>query len=117
MNDLQPNITTILNQMILANVNGCINEIEENLKKKIIFENKPFLTIDDVVELTGLKKSSLYNYMNQGLLSFYKINNKKVFFKMDDISNFIFNKKNYYNSKTEMRQEALNEYLQLDKLV
>ena len=107
----RPNMTTIMNQMILEVVNGCIFEIEAKLKNDILVKNNPILTVDDVVKITGLKRSSVYNYMNDGLISYYKLNNKKVYFKIEDINNFIFNKKNYCKAKNELKQEALKEYL------
>ncbi len=81
----QLNMITMMNQMILEVVNGCINDIEDKLKTDILVKNNSILTVDDVVRITGLKKSSVYNYMNDGLISYYKLNNKKVFFKIEDI--------------------------------
>jgi predicted DNA-binding transcriptional regulator AlpA len=109
MMDMKNDITTVLNQMILAAVESHVHQIKDDLKKQILVENKPFLTIDDLIELTGLQKSTIYNYMSDGLITFYKVNSKKVFFRLQDIENFIFSEK--HKSKLELKQEALNEYL------
>ena len=109
MMEIKNDITTVINQMILAAVESHVHQIKEDLKKQILVENKPFLTIDDVIELTGLQKSTIYNYMSEGLITFYKVNSKKVYFKMQDIEDFIFSAK--HKSKLQLKQEALNEYL------
>jgi predicted DNA-binding transcriptional regulator AlpA len=113
--EFQPDLTTIIQQMVLAVVNGRFDQIKDDLTKQILVENKPFLKIDDVVELTGLKKSSVYNAISQGLISYYRPNNKHVYFRLQDVENFIFNQKHYHKSIIELKQEALGQYLNLKK--
>lgn len=110
----QPDMMTqMMTLMIQEIVSDCIQEIEANLVKKIISENKPFLTMEDVVELTGLKRSTIYTYLNEGKLTHYKISNKKIFFRLEDVNQFIFSRKNLRTSKTELKQEALTKYIKI----
>ncbi len=110
----QPDILSqMMTRMIQDIVDERIQDIEANLVKKILIKNSPVLTVENVVELTGLKRSTIYTYMNEGKLTHYKISNKKVYFRLEDITSFIFNRENLRTSKTELKQEAFKEYLKL----
>ena len=74
-------------------------------------ENKPFLKLNDVCELTGLSKSTIYSYINENKISYYKLNGKNLFFKFDDIKSFIMNEKHYFKSKAQIYKEAETQYI------
>jgi excisionase family DNA binding protein len=91
-----------------------LNEIEEKLKRKILIENKAFLTVQDAAMLMDVSKSTVYNLINKSLLPFYKINSKKVYFKLLDINDYILDHR--HKSRTELKQEALEQFLNLKKV-
>jgi excisionase family DNA binding protein len=52
------------------------------------------LKVSEAADFLKIKTTTLYNWINQGKITCYKINNKLVYFKKDDLLNFIFNEKN-----------------------
>ena len=107
--ETESNIDNIIKQMIQAEIQNRIEEIKSVLMKEILIENKPFLTLHDVAQLTGLKKTTLYTYMNKGLITYYRPNSKHVFFRLSDVNDLIFRNKS--TSKAQIEREALSIYL------
>lgn len=67
---------------------------------------KEMLTVDEAVKFMGLSKSSLYKMSADRALPVYKPNGKKIYFKKDDLVNFL--KQNRVMSQQEIEQEAIN---------
>ena len=110
-NEQQNTIDSYLNQAINEVVDARINEMKSMLKKDLIEENKPFLTLTDVCSLTGLSSSTIYSYVSLGKISYYKPAGKQIYFKYDDVVKFIMNEKHYYKSKSALISDAETMYI------
>ena len=54
-------------------------------------EQRPFLTLDEASQYLGISKNTIYRYTSQGALIFYKLRNRKLYFKIDDLNEFVLN--------------------------
>lgn len=111
MNTVQPDMTEVMNQMILAVVDGRISEIRDEVKKEILVQNKPFLTVSDVSELTGLQKTTIYKYCSEGKIGFYRPTGKHTFFTWDNIREFVLSEQSYNKAKSEIRRKVQTEFI------
>ena len=53
-------------------------------------DNQTPLTVDEAAEFTGFKKSYLYRLSSLGRIPVYRPNGGKIFFRRDELSEFIF---------------------------
>jgi excisionase family DNA binding protein len=53
-------------------------------------QNKTALSVDEAAEFTGLKKNYLYKLIHQKKIPCYKPTGGRVFFKQEDLKDFIF---------------------------
>ena len=75
----------------------CLNEIADKLseiRKLLVNKEKPFLTIDEASKYLGISKNTIYGYTAKGILPFYKIQGRKIYFRIEDIDEFVLNEKN-----------------------
>ena len=87
----------------------------EYFKQQVLFNNQEFLTVNDVCKMTGLSRSTIYTYVNEKKIPYYKPTGKNLFFKPEDIKNFIMDERNYYKSKEMLLKEAETIYM-LDRI-
>lgn len=59
--------------------------LKKQIKMKNIEANKAVLTLAEAAEYMGLKKSYLYRLTHEKRIRHYKPNNKKIYFKVEDI--------------------------------
>ena len=59
-----------------------------------IFEDRPFLTFDEASRYLGLSKNTLYTYTSKSLIPSYKVQGRKLYFKIADLNSFVLDKKN-----------------------
>jgi excisionase family DNA binding protein len=78
----------------------------DTIEKLLIKEQKPFLNIKAASEYLGISKNTLYTYTSKNAIPYYKLRGRRVYFKIDDLDNFILNKKNRYKSNDEIEMEA-----------
>jgi len=71
----------------------------------------PFLTMDEASKYLGLSKATLYGYTHKKLIPYYKVQNRKIYFRIDDLNNFVMNNQNKCKSQYEIKQEADQDYL------
>ncbi len=88
----------ILLQKILANLNKI-----ENL---LLLKEAPFLSFDQTVEYLRIPAGTLRTYCSKKLLPYYRINQRRVYFKVDDLNKFVCNELNRQKSEDEIREEA-----------
>ena len=81
----------------------------ENQKPKQL--TAPFLTMDQASLYLGLSKATLYGYTHKKLIPYYKVQNRKIYFRTDDLNNFVMNNQNKCKSQYEIKQEADQDYL------
>ncbi|MFZ5517676.1 MAG: helix-turn-helix domain-containing protein [Candidatus Zhuqueibacterota bacterium] len=65
------------------------------IKRLIEKEEKPFLSIVEASEYLGISRNTLYGYTSKGILQYYKLQGRKIYFKREDLNNFVLNEKNY----------------------
>lgn len=59
------------------------------------------LTVSDLSALTGWKKGWIYKLTSRGELSFYKPNGKTIFFKLEEVEDYIFRNRSMSNSEMQ----------------
>ena len=64
----------------------------------LIEKKKPFLSIDEASQYLGISKNTLYSYTSKGILPFYKMQRRKIYFRIEDIDEFVLNEKNRMKS-------------------
>ena len=72
---------------------------------------RPFINLKDASTYLGLSKSTLYSYTHKRVIPFYKLRGRKVYFKIEDLDNFILNETNLCKSQEEIENEALNHII------
>ena len=82
----------------------------ESLKRIIVEKEKPFFSMEEASAYMGLPKNTLYQYTSKNLLPYYKTG-KRVYFKIDDLNQFILNEQNRYASIEELNREKFKPYL------
>jgi excisionase family DNA binding protein len=113
MNQALTNLNTNLIDLVSAIAEEKVASKLNELRNQVIIENMPFLCLEQVCKMTGLSKSTIYTYISKQKISYYKPCNK-IFFKYEDIINFIMDEQNYYKSKNMLQSEAETFYI-LDK--
>jgi excisionase family DNA binding protein len=78
----------------------------DQLKSLLINKEKPFLTIEEASKYIGLSKSTIYGYTSKGVIPYYKLQDRKLYFKQTDSDDFILNDKNKHKSNQEIESEA-----------
>lgn len=83
----------------------------EELENVIIEKQKPFLTMDEACKYLGISKATAYGYTSKGILPHYKLQNRKLYFKTDELNKFVLNEKNRVKSVKEIESEAATQLL------
>ena len=89
----------------LERIDKRLQRIEQNAFDR----DKPFLSIDEASQYTKIPKATLYIYVSKGIISYHKLNNRRVYFRVEDLNNFLINKKNRFKSNTEIESEAMTK--------
>ncbi len=66
----------------------------ENLQELLRKRKKSFLTIQETSEYLGISKNTLYGYTSKGILPFYKLRNRKLYFRISDLNKFVLSPEN-----------------------
>ncbi len=74
--------------------------------EKHIFSLKTILTVDELSEYTGFKKSYIYKLVHQNLIPFSKPNGKVLFFEKIKIDTWLLG--NSSSSKSEIESIAIH---------
>ena len=80
-------------QLILDKIDG--------LKDLLHKRKKPFLTIQETSEYLGVSKNTLYGYTSKGILPFYKLRNRKLYFRISDLNRFVLSPENRVEDSIE----------------
>ena len=88
--------------------NDILKELE-SLKQIIIKKDKPFLSIDEASDYLGISKNTLYGYTSKGILPYFKPQNRKIFFKIEELNKFVLDKKNRITSNQEIEEKAVTK--------
>lgn len=81
----------------------------ENIEKLLnsqAFTNKSILNINEIAQYTGLSKLYLYKLTSKNTIPHYKPNGKHVYFKKEEIDNWLL--RNRQSTNEELENEAIN---------
>jgi excisionase family DNA binding protein len=73
----------------------------DNLQELLHKRKKPFLTIQETSEYLGVSKNTLYGYTSKGILPFYKLRNRKLYFRISDLNRFVLSPENRVGDSIE----------------
>jgi len=79
-----------------------LQKIEELLTKT----TKPILTVDDLINYSGYSRSYIYKLVHRNAIPFYKPGGKNLFFKREEINEWLLQNKS--KSESELEEEAYN---------
>jgi excisionase family DNA binding protein len=67
---------------------------------------KPSMRMKEAAEYLGISKATLYTYTSQNRIPYHKVQNRQVYFSVEDLNNFILSKDNRVRSNEEVEGEA-----------
>ncbi len=79
----------------------------ENIENILNQKDRPFLSFKQALEFLDVPEGTLRVWCSKSLLPYYRINNKRVFFKVDDIVQFVLSDTNRFKSRKEIEQSAI----------
>ncbi|WBL24510.1 helix-turn-helix transcriptional regulator [Zunongwangia sp. HGR-M22] len=89
------------NQLILEKLN--------RLEKLIVGSTKEILTVEDLINYTGYKRSYIYKMVHKNILPFSKPNGKTLFFEKSEIDRWLLQNKSQSESQIEDKaQDYIN---------
>lgn len=68
-------------------------------------QQKPFMSLEEASLYLGLSKNTLYAYNCKGVIPFKKVGNKTIYYKIEDLDNFILGSSKQSKSKAERQTE------------
>ena len=77
-------------------------EIPSTIAEKLYFL-KPILTFDEGCLYTGLSKSYMYKHTSNGNIAFFKPEGRKIYFKREDLENWMLRNRQSSNEEIERR--------------
>jgi len=83
----------------------------EELKSLIAKTSKPFLSLEEAAEYLDLAKETVYQFSSKGILPKYKLHGRRIYFKKDDLDDFILNERNRKKTKAELEAKAATELI------
>jgi len=81
------------------------------MQKKPINMTCPFMSLQEACCYLKLKPATLYSYTHKKVLNFYKLRGRKIYFKKEDLDNFILNEANLVKSNQQIETEAINNII------
>jgi len=67
---------------------------------------KDFFNTQGAAEYLGVSIKTIYHYIHNRIIPHFKVQNRKVYFKKEDLDNFIFSPENRCSSKMEIQSLA-----------
>ncbi|MFN4149381.1 MAG: helix-turn-helix domain-containing protein [Candidatus Sericytochromatia bacterium] len=78
------------------------NENSETLLKKQNVLEKEFLTLEEAADYLSLSKSAMYKMTSKKEIPFYNPGGKKIYFKREELNNWIISSKVYSSLEVEL---------------
>jgi hypothetical protein len=72
---------------------------------------KTFMDLAEACEFLRLKPATLYSYNVNRVIPFYRIRGRKIYYRVEDLENFILNETNLVKSKQQIESEAIASFL------
>jgi len=67
---------------------------------------KDFFNTSEAAEYLGISIKTVYHYIHKQVIPYYKVQNRKVYFKKVDLDNFLFAPANRSSSIFEIQSKA-----------
>jgi excisionase family DNA binding protein len=118
-------MNTNLEQILSALMNEIDNLVDQKVNQKLAELKKgyakkvqPLMTVQEAANYLNLSPKTIYKYVQTGKLNYYKpsqrINkngietakNAKLFFKKDELDNYLLNEDYHYYSEEELDKQA-----------
>lgn len=87
------------------NIENRLEKIESLLRTQSL-NNKIVFNLDELVLYTRLSKLYIYKLTSHNKIPFYRPNGKQLFFKKEEIDNWLL--RNRQSTNEELEQEAIN---------
>jgi len=85
--------------------NTPIQKLNENIEQLLQQDENP-LSFSEAAQYLSVSKSHLYKLTHKNQITFFKPNNKLIYFKKADLNKYIF--RNRKGSEMELEQKALD---------
>lgn len=120
------NILTAFMREIDIIVEKRLNDKLEEIKKVFLKKQQPLLNAQEAANYLNMSVKSVYRYVQLGKLSYYKpaqINynsgktsgkNTKIFFKLEELNNYLLNEDNHYHSDEEICKLAQSKLIKFN---
>ena len=97
-------------QIVLNKLDRVIEELNR-IESLVSKRDRPFLTLDETCEYLGLSKATIYGYTSKSIIPYHKLQDRRLYFDIDDLNKFILNKKNRCKSNSEIESEASTKFV------
>jgi excisionase family DNA binding protein len=77
-----------------------------DIEKLLLQKDKPFMNIDEASEYLQLSKQTLYAYTSKNVIPYYKMQGRRVYFKKEELDNFVLDKNSRLSSQEEIESKA-----------
>lgn len=82
-----------------------LNELEKLIQEQTI-QNKDILSLNEAAKYLGVSKSTLYKMTFENKISYYKPSGKLIYFRKNDLDNFLLKKRIKSNEEWEMKIDS-----------
>jgi len=82
----------------------CLELMTQQAITQQAITQKEVMTVDDVCEFLGFKKSYIYKLTHEGKIPFYKPEGKMIFFKRSEMTVWVF--RNRHKTLSELESDA-----------
>jgi excisionase family DNA binding protein len=82
------------------------------MKKDETKNQKKFMDLSEACEYLKLKPATLYSYNVNRVIPFYRLRGRKIYYRIEDLDNFIMNDANLIKSNDQIEAEAIKLILE-----
>ncbi len=69
-------------------------------------------TVGEAASFLRVRVGTVYQYVFRKILRHYKLNNRRLYFKLEDLQNFVINEQNLVQSNKEIEDRAGAQMMQ-----
>ena len=92
-------------------MNEIITEQLNRIERAVLNREKPFMGIHEASQYIGVSVNTLYAYVSRGVIAYYKLHGRRLYFAVEDLDNFILAAKNRRTPRSELERRATAEAL------
>ncbi len=89
----------------LKEIKSGLKEIHKLLKVK----ERPFISIKEASKYLDIPLATLYSFTSKRTIPFFKLNDRKIYFSIEELDKFILNHNNKIKSKEEIKQKIATQ--------